>query len=59
MLKKGYISNPAKCACANGMYLDNIIDDLVIYDKVIETTKGVLIQAVPTKGFQQILIKKI
>ena len=42
--KKGYIWNHSKYACDNGRYLGSIIENSVICDKIIETTK-----TVPTK----------
>ena len=42
--------NSAKCLCENGKYLASIIDNSVICDKIMETSKGILTKTVPTKS---------
>ena len=37
--KKGHIWTPAKCTCENGKYLGSLIDNSVICEETIETTK--------------------
>ena len=50
MCEIGYILNPAKCACGNSKYLGNIIDNSVICEGIIETTKSILTKAAPTES---------
>ena len=47
LCEKGYISNPAKCACQNGKYLGSIIDNSVTYDESFETTESILTKTAP------------
>ena len=53
MCKKGCIWNSAKCACESGKYLGRIIEDLVIWDIIIETKKNVLSKTFPTKSIDE------
>ena len=49
--KNGSIWHPARGACENGKYLGSIIDNSIVCDEFIETTKSVLTKTVPTKSF--------
>ena len=53
LCEKGYISNPAKCACQNGKYLGSIIDNSVIYDESFETTESILTKTAPKKYYSK------
>ena len=49
MFQKGYTWNPPKSACENGKYVGSIIDNSVIWKKIIEMTKSILTKTSPTK----------
>ena len=51
MCQKGYAWKAARFAFENGKYLGSIIDGSVImYDKIIKSTKGNLTKTTPTKS---------
>ena len=52
MVKKCILNiwNPVTCSCKNGKYSGSVINNLVIYDETIETTKSILTETVPTKS---------
>ena len=49
MREKGYTWNPPKSACENGKYVGSIIDNSVMWNKIIEMTKSILTKTSPTK----------
>ena len=57
--KKADIWNLSKYACENGSYLGSTIDNLVICDKIIETTKTVPTKKIPTNFNDKKVIYKI
>ena len=50
-MQKGYIRNPATCACGNGRYAGSIIEESTMtYDEIIELVKCILTKTVPSKN---------